>query len=70
MAEEIPTQLSIQSVPWVLLAAFSQVFLGFFAVLGFELQAYTLSHSISPSFVTGFLNIGSLELIVWAGFQP
>jgi hypothetical protein len=29
-----------------------------------------LSHSISPSFVTGFLNIGSLELIVWAGFQP
>jgi hypothetical protein len=27
----------------------------FFAVLGFELRAYTLSHSTSPIFVTGFL---------------
>jgi hypothetical protein len=26
----------------------------FFAVLGFELRAYTLSHSISPFFVMGF----------------
>jgi hypothetical protein len=26
-----------------------------FVVLGFELRAYILSHSISPSFVKGFL---------------
>jgi hypothetical protein len=26
----------------------------FFVVLGFELRAYTLSHSISPFFVKGF----------------
>jgi hypothetical protein len=28
----------------------------FFAVLGFELRAYTLSHSTSPFFVKGFLD--------------
>jgi hypothetical protein len=31
-------------------------------VLGFELRAYTLSHSISSFFVMGFFKIGSHEL--------
>jgi hypothetical protein len=34
----------------------------FFVVLGFELRAYTLSHSTSPTFVMGFFEIGSHEL--------
>jgi hypothetical protein len=41
----------------------------FFAVLGLELRAFTLSHSTSPSFVMGFFEIGSCELFVWAGFE-
>jgi hypothetical protein len=38
-------------------------------VLGFELRAYTLSHSTSPFFVKGFFEIGSPELFVQAGFE-
>jgi hypothetical protein len=42
-------------------------FFFFFAVLEFELRAYTLSHSTSPFFVTGFFEIGSCELFALAG---
>jgi hypothetical protein len=41
--------------------------------LGFELRAYTLSHSTSPFFfffVKDFFEIGSRELLAWAGFEP
>jgi hypothetical protein len=37
-------------------------------VLGFELRAYTLSHSHSPFFVIFFFKIGSLEPSV--SFEP
>jgi hypothetical protein len=30
----------------------------FFAVLGFELRTYTLSHSTNPFFVMGFFKMG------------
>jgi hypothetical protein len=39
-------------------------------VLGFELRAYTLSHSTKPIFAKGFFMIGSLELFAQAGFKP
>jgi hypothetical protein len=43
----------------------------FFAVLGFELRAYTLSHSTSPPFFCdGFFEIGSCKPFAWAGFAP
>jgi hypothetical protein len=42
----------------------------FFAVLGFELRTFTLSHSISPIFVMGFFKIRSGELVAQAGFEP
>jgi hypothetical protein len=38
-----------------------------FAVLGFELRAYNLSHSTSLFFVLGFCQRGC-ELFAWAGF--
>jgi hypothetical protein len=41
----------------------------FFAVLGLELRACTLSHSTSPFFVMSFFEIGSCDLFAWAGFQ-
>jgi hypothetical protein len=37
-------------------------------VLGFELRAFTLNHSTSPIFVTGFFKIGFHELLFQAGF--
>jgi hypothetical protein len=40
----------------------------FFAVLGLELRAFTLSHSPLPLFVD-FFEIGSCELFAWAGFK-
>jgi hypothetical protein len=40
-----------------------KVFFFFFSVLGFELRAYTLSHSTRPFFVMGFFEIGSSELL-------
>jgi hypothetical protein len=46
------------------------VFYFFFAALGFELKASTLSHSTSPLFVMGFFEIGSHELLAQAGFKP
>jgi hypothetical protein len=45
-------------------------FLIFFLVLGFELKAYTLSHSTSPFFVMVFFELGSHKLFVWVGFDP
>jgi hypothetical protein len=38
--------------------------------LGFELRAYTLSHSTSPFFVMGFFEIVSYKLFAQAGFEP
>jgi hypothetical protein len=44
------------------------LYLFLFFVLGFELRAYTLSHSTSlPFCVLDFVEIGSLELFAWAG---
>jgi hypothetical protein len=45
------------------------MFLGFFAVLGFELRAYSLSHSTSPFLVLDTFEIGSCELLAWTGFK-
>jgi hypothetical protein len=42
----------------------------FFSVLGFELRAYTLRHSISPFFVMNFFEIGSRKLFSLVGFEP
>jgi hypothetical protein len=42
----------------------------FFLVLGFELRAYTLSHSTSLFIVLGIFKIGSCELFTLAGFEP
>jgi hypothetical protein len=48
---------------YVMLEVFSTVpvwyFFFFFAVLRFELRAYTLSHSTSPFLVKGVFEIGS-----------
>jgi hypothetical protein len=41
----------------------------FFAVLGFELRAYTLSYSTSPFFVMGSFEIGSLKLFAQGANQ-
>jgi hypothetical protein len=41
----------------------------FFAVLGLELRAYTLSNSTRLS-VLGIFEIGACELFAWAGFEP
>jgi hypothetical protein len=41
-----------------------------FAVLGFELRAYALSHSTSPIFMKGYLKQGLSELFAQAGFEP
>jgi hypothetical protein len=41
----------------------------YFVVLGFELKAFTLSHSISPFFCEGFFNTGFLELFAWDGIK-
>jgi hypothetical protein len=38
-------------------------FFFFFAVLGFELRAYILSHSTSSIFVMGFFEIGSCDYL-------
>jgi hypothetical protein len=38
-------------------------------ILGFELRAFTLSHSTSPIFVMGFFKIGSLKLFARSGFE-
>jgi hypothetical protein len=43
-------------------------FFFFFAVLGFELRAYTLRHSTS-SFYNEIFEIGSCELFTQAGFE-
>jgi hypothetical protein len=41
----------------------------FFEILGFELRAFTLSHSTSPFFVKGFFEIGSHGVFAQAGFE-
>jgi hypothetical protein len=38
--------------------------------MGFELRAFTLSHSTGPIFVMGFFKVGSRELFARAGFEP
>jgi hypothetical protein len=45
-------------------------FLSFFAVLGLELRAFTLTHSTSPIFVKGFSRQDLTELFAQAGFKP
>jgi hypothetical protein len=45
------------------------IFLLFFVVLGFELRAYTLSHSTSPFFVMSFSRNGLTDYFAWAGFE-
>jgi hypothetical protein len=42
----------------------------FFAVLGLELRAYTLSQSTSPFFVMVFFQDSFFKLVAWAGFKP
>jgi hypothetical protein len=42
----------------------------FFVVLGFELRAYTLSHSTSLFFVMGFFEIGFHKLFAPSDFEP
>jgi hypothetical protein len=42
----------------------------FLMILGFELRAYTLSHSTSPFLVMGFFEIGFHGVFVQAGFEP
>jgi hypothetical protein len=49
-------------VPW---SDFLFYFIDLFAVLGFELRAYTLNHSTS----VGFFEIGFPELFTQAGFE-
>jgi hypothetical protein len=44
-------------------------FFFFFTVLGFELRAYTSSHSTTPFFVKDFFETGSHELFAQAGFE-
>jgi hypothetical protein len=39
-------------------------FFSFFVVLGFELRAFTLSHSTSPISVKDFFEIGSCKLFL------
>jgi hypothetical protein len=39
-------------------------------VLGFELMAFTLSHSSNPILVKRFLRYGLTELFAQAGFEP
>jgi hypothetical protein len=48
---------------------FSFLFFSFFAILGFELRAFTLSHSTSPFFVMNFFEIGSQELFARGWLQ-
>jgi hypothetical protein len=51
-----------------LFAIYGEIFFFFFfAVLGFELRAFTLSHS-TTLFVLGVFEIGSCKLFAWAGF--
>jgi hypothetical protein len=38
-------------------------------LLGFELKAYTFSHSAGPIFVMGFFEIGSRELFAQGWLQ-
>jgi hypothetical protein len=42
----------------------------FFAILGFELRAYTSSHSTSLFFLKGFFKTGSLQRFAQAGYKP
>jgi hypothetical protein len=46
-----------------------RLFFFFFAVLVFELRAYTLSYATSLFFVMGFFEIGSRKLFALAGFK-
>jgi hypothetical protein len=45
------------------------IYLFIFAILGFELRAYILSHSPALFFCEGLFKIGSFELFIWAGLE-
>jgi hypothetical protein len=45
------------------------IIISIFVVLGFELGAYTLSHSTSPLFCDGFFEIGTGELFAKGWLQ-
>jgi hypothetical protein len=51
------------------LSFFLVFFVCLFAVLGFELRAFTLTHFIKR-FCDGFFEMGSHELFAPAGFEP
>jgi hypothetical protein len=44
-------------------------FFFFFAVLGFELRTFTLSHPAKPFSVRGFFKIGFQRLFAWTGLE-
>jgi hypothetical protein len=57
---DCPVQLELIRLLPIISGTLSFFF--FFTLLGFELRAYTLSHSTSPSFVVGFFELGPQEL--------
>jgi hypothetical protein len=59
MAKQVCQLLAGEPIPAI---AYLHIFFLFFAVLGFELRASTLSHCTTPFFVKGFFKIGSFEL--------
>jgi hypothetical protein len=60
-------RLNLTHHPFLQIQFFSLLFV--FVVLGFELKAYTLSHSTSPFFVMSFFQIGYCELFSQADFE-
>jgi hypothetical protein len=68
-ALEWPSGKGIQAFGRIGLESFKVNFF-FLEVLGFELRAYTLIHSISLIFVMDSFEIGSHELFAQAGFEP
>jgi hypothetical protein len=72
LSQELPCYLMILHILlflYIICSLYNIVFFFFLAVLGFELGAYTLSHSTSP-FCAGFFRDGSHELLAQAGALP
>jgi hypothetical protein len=65
----VPQRLFNSFLVGVGLECRASLFFFFFAVLGLELRAYTLSHSTSPVFLMGFFEIGCGELFAQVGFE-
>jgi hypothetical protein len=63
----MPAQSEAELTYWLIQGL---CFVLFFALLGFELWAYTLSHFTSPFCDGIFFKIGTHELFAWAGFEP